>query len=106
MKSQKTMLALARQQAFDSDEIETEYLGQTFIGYRLTYGQLQKIYFSEGFSDAALRRHIETWKDLGAVRVFNKMIFFIPNHSEVQYTILKREGSRRPDAVVVAEAVA
>lgn len=106
MKSQKTMLALARQQAFDSDEIETEYLGQTFIGYRLTYSQLQKIYFAEGFSDAALRRHIQTWKDMGVVRVFNKLIFFIPERSEVQYSILKREGSRHPDAVVVVEAVA
>lgn len=106
MKSQKTMLALARKQAFESDEIETDYLGQTFIGYRLTYSQLQKIYFSEGFSDAALKRHLATWKEIGAVRVFNKLVFFIPEKTEVQYSLLKQEGSRRPDAVVIAEAVA
>ena len=106
MKSQKTMLAIARQRAFESDEIETEYLGQTFIGYRLTYSQLIKIYFGEGFSEAALKRHLRTWQDIGAVRIFNKLIFFIPEPSEVQYSLLKKEGSRRPDALVIAEAFA
>lgn len=106
MKSQKTMLAIAKQRAFDSDEIETEYLGQIFIGYRLTYSQLAKIYYAEGFTDAAMKRHLAAWKDLGAVRVFNKLIFFIPDKTEVQYSLLKREGSRHPEAVVVAEAVA
>ena len=106
MKSQKTMLAIAKKHAFESDDIVTDYLDKSFIGYRLTYTQLQRIYFGEGFSDAALKRHISVWRDLGAVRVYNKLIFFIPDKSDVQYSILKTEAARRPDAVLVAEAVA
>lgn len=111
MKSQHTMLAIAKQQAFERVDNLEDYANkiddQVVFGYWLSYMQLCRIYYANGFSEAALKKHLERWEVIGAIRILNRsLIYFIPNKDEIQSHYLEQERKRFPDALIVSEASA
>lgn len=101
------MLALAREAAYyEQPETSIDFQGQTIIGYFLPYSQLLKLYMQEGFTESALKKHLTIWKNLGAVRVFHKFIFFVPEPEDIQAMLLAKERASHPDALVIMGATA
>lgn len=105
MKSNMTMLSLARARAYarDLQEIETSE-GITVIGYALTIKDLAVLYKENGFTSKTVpQRHLQIWKDLGLVRTFynDVVIIFVPLSTDsAQITELTMEQRQRGSSTI------
>lgn len=102
MKSNATMLSLARAKAY-SKEMQKICVTEdiTVIGYAVTIKELSAIYKENGFtSPTVVMRHLQIWKDLGLVKTYYNdiIIMVVPlqtDYAQVEELVLeqKRQGS-------------
>ena len=99
MKSNMTMLALARAKAYANEVQAIEISdGISVIGYATTIKDLAVLYKEQGFtSPNVARRHLQIWKDLGFVKTYygDVIIVFVPLPTDYeQITTLTMEQRR------------
>lgn len=113
MKSAKTMLALAKANAIDKGiRIKVDDHGKKMIGFAFSLGEITTLYQMDGFTTKTMRRHIDTWAQLGLV-VPAGNIWFVKLSSEDVNAITELDNERRDNeqrgvdgCYYIAEAVA
>lgn len=86
MKSNRTMLSLARALAYSKEVQELCITDDvTVIGYALKMTDLFTLYKGHGFTSADVpRRHVLLWKELGLVKTYfnDQVVVFVPEPSD------------------------
>lgn len=102
MKSNTTMLALARAKAYAKDMQKIAVTDDiTVIGYAVTMKELSALYKENGFtSPTVVDRHLQIWKDLGLVKTYYQDIIImvvplITDYEQIEDLVLaqKDQGS-------------
>lgn len=107
MKSNATMLSLARAKAYEKD-IQKISISKdvTVIGFAITLPELSAIYRMNGFTSPEVpRRHVKIWKELGLVKTFfqDNILVFVPlvtDYDEV-YALTMAQKEYGSSAIVI-----
>lgn len=100
MKSNKTMLALARAKAY-TNEIQKISIadGVDVICYALRMKDISILYKEQGFTNPLVaHRHVEIWKSLGLVKTYynDLVVVFIPlitDYDEISALMMEQKKS-------------
>lgn len=107
MKSNTTMLGLARAKAYAKDIQEIKLNGDIcIIGYALTLKELAHLYKENGFTGAGVaQRHLQIWKSLGLVKTYyNDVIIVViplPTDCEQVTNLVLAQRERGSSAVAI-----
>lgn len=114
MKSNRTMLSLAKAIAYEK-EIQEISVNDDFsiVGYAVTIGELSKLYKENGFTSPTIcHRHIKIWKDLGLVKTYynDVIIVIVPEATDYEQitdlTLIQKDRGVSVLAVLPKEASA
>lgn len=105
MKSNRTMLSLARARAYQKDMQEFAISDDiTVIGFAITMSELAKIYKEEGFTSLDVpRRHVKIWKELGLVKTYysDNIVVMVPEVTDYDEVLaLTMEQKKRGSSAV------
>lgn len=114
MKSNATMLSLARAKAYAKDIQEISVNDDfSIIGYAITINDLSKLYKENGFtSPSVCHRHVKIWKDLGLVKTYynDVIIVMVPQLTDYEQvttlTLLQKERGSSTIAILPKEVAA
>lgn len=107
MKSNATMLSLARARAYAKDMQKIAVTDDiTVIGYAVTIKELSALYKENGFtSPNVVGRHLQIWKDLGMVRTYYNdiIIMMVPlqtDFEQIEDLVMAQKG-QGPSVVAI-----
>lgn len=114
MKSNATMLSLARAKAYAKDIQEISINDDvSIVGYAISIKELADLYKQNGFtSPSVCHRHVKIWKDLGLVKTFynDVIIVIVPLFTDYEQvttlTLLQKERGSSAIAILPKEATA
>ena len=114
MKSNATMLSLARAKAYAKDIQEISINDDvSIVGYAVTIKELADLYKQNGFTSSSVcHRHVKIWKDLGFVKTFynDVIIIMVPLFTDYEQvttlTLLQKERGSSTIAILPKEASA
>lgn len=114
MKSNTTMLSLARARAYAKDIQEISVSDDiAIIGYALTIKDLAALYKENGFtSPNVAHRHVQIWKELGLVKTYynDVIIVMVPLQTDYEQvttlTLLQKERGSSTIAILPREVAA
>ena len=114
MKSNTTMLSLARARAYANEVQEIAINNDiSIVGYAITFKDLAMLYKENGFTSPDVsRRHLSIWKTIGAVKTYynDVIIVFVPQATDAEQltnlTLIQKERGSSVIAVLPKEAVA
>lgn len=114
MKSNTTMLSLARARAYAKDIQEISVNDDfTIIGYAITIKELAALYKENGFTapDVA-HRHLRIWKELGLVKTYYNDVIIVMVPLQTDYdqvttlTLVQKERGSSTIAILPKEVAA
>ncbi len=107
MKSNMTMLSIARARAYEKEMQEIRVSDDIcVIGFAITSPELSAIYRLNGFTSPEVpRRHVQIWKDLGLVKTYfqDNIIVFVPlitDYDEV-YALTMEQKKRGASTIAI-----
>lgn len=114
MKSNRTMLSLARARAYAKGMQKISLTDDiTVIGYAVTIKELSALYKENGFtSQTVVNRHLQIWKDLGSVRTYYQdviimMVPLLTDYEQIEeLTLLQKDQESSIVAILPKEASA